>query len=248
MMHLINAETYSRLQSMTQSRKLDRISTTSDRRGLLKRVDSVLERVYQSPHHGNYRDPTTELFYLLLTVRSRIIDVRPHLQRLKRMCGSWDTLAVMAPEEIEPVIAPLGMGRKRAKLMTLVARRIKRDNGRVSLNFLKKMPIGEAIRYMRSLPYVGEKVSRCVALYSLGADISPMDTHATRVLSRVGVLPREIQPKRAHHWIDRLVPIGSSLRLHVNLVAHGQKVCRANSPACEGCPLSNSCRYAKTLR
>lgn len=216
------------------------------RRRLLERIDAILERVYQSPRHGNYREPTTELFYLLLSVRTRISDVRPRLRELKQHCGTWDRLADARPEDLIPTLAPLGFGAKRSSLVIKVARRIRKDTGKVNLGFLKRKLPADALTYLRSSPFVGEKVARCVALYSLDADISPMDANATRVLCRVGVLPRDIIPKRAHVWIDRLVAKGGSYRLHVNLVAHGHTQCRALSPLCEGCELASLCRFFRT--
>jgi endonuclease-3 len=218
----------------------------ASRRKLLERIDVTLEDVYKSPRHGNYRDPTTELFYLLLTVRTRISDVRPRLRALKQHCETWDGLADAVSQDLVPILAPLGFGTKRASVVVQVAKQIRADAGKVDLVFLKRRSHEEALSYLRSLPFVGEKVARCVALYSLAADISPMDANATRVLSRTGALPRNILPKHAHVWIDQLVARGRSYSLHVNLVAHGQTRCKGLSPLCEGCALMNLCRFFRT--
>jgi endonuclease III len=228
--------------------KKRRVVATVARRVLLDAIDPIIEETHRSPRHGNYRDPTTELFYLLLTVKTRIADVRPHLQALKCRCGSWNELADIHPDELRSILDPLGFGKKRAALVVAVANRIRHDFGRVSLVPLKSMPLERVLDYLRSLPFVGEKVARCVALYSMDADISPMDANATRVLARVGVLPRGIEPKQAHPWIDRLVQPGASYRLHVNLVAHGVRVCRPAGPRCPECALAPRCRWARTGR
>lgn len=206
----------------------------------------MLQRAYGSPRHGNYRDPTTELFYLLLTVKTRIVDVRPQLRALKRRCGEWNNLPNLRPKDIRGILSPLGFGNKRSAMLIEVAKRIRDDFGRVSLAGLRKMNDGAALDYLQSLPSVGEKVARCVAMYSLDVDISPMDANATRVLSRIGVLPRGIEPSSAHFWIDRLVQEGASYRLHVNLLAHGQRCCKAVGPRCQECVLVSLCRYSKS--
>ncbi len=216
------------------------------RRALLESVDPILERAYGSPRHGNYRDPTTELFYLLLTVKTRIVDVRPQLRALKKRCGAWNNLANLKSKDIQGILSPLGFGNKRSAMLIEVAKRIESDFGSVSLTRLRKMNDGVALDYLRSLPSVGEKVARCVAMYSLDVDISPMDANATRVLSRIGVLPRGIEPSRAHFWIDRLVQEGASYRLHVNLLAHGQRCCKAVGPRCHECVLADLCRCLRT--
>jgi endonuclease III len=218
------------------------------RRSLLKRIDRILERTHRSPRHGNFRDPTTELFYVLLTVRTRISDVADHLRELRRFCRTWDELPDLRGNEMLPIFRPLGFGRKRCAVLWQVAAQIRADFGHVSIARLRSWSSDESIGYLRTLPYVGEKVARCVALYSLDADVSPMDSHATRILSRVGVLPRGIAPAAAHVWMDTLTPTGAAYRLHVNLVAHGQQICTARSPDCRSCAIRNHCRFARTGR
>src|SRR6185503_14173316 len=95
--------------------------------------------------------------------------------------------------------------------------------------------------YLISLPGVGEKSARCVLMYSLGKDISPMDTHATRVLRRFGLLPPAVTDTLAHRTLDERLPTRMAYRLHVNLVAHGRAACQAKKPACEKCPLLARC-------
>lgn len=209
---------------------------------------SARESLWFPATWGNHKNPTTELFYLLLTVKTRIADARPHLRALKKLCGTWNQLPDVPPDKIRPILDPLGFGAKRTKILMVVADRIRHDFSCVSLNRLKRQPIETSLAYLRTLPFVGEKVARCVALYTLNGDISPMDTHATRVLSRTGVLPRDIDPKKAHAWIDRLVEPGASYRLHVNLLAHGQQCCKAIAPQCTHCPLILFCRYARLGR
>lgn len=49
---------------------MPRLISRKAREALLRRVDTALEQIYRSPGHGNYRDPTTGLFYLLLAVQT----------------------------------------------------------------------------------------------------------------------------------------------------------------------------------
>lgn len=220
--------------------------THSARRELLRRADSILEREYASPRHGNYRDPTTELFYILLTVRTRISDVPPLLRRLRRRCHRWDAILDIPDPELLTILEPLGFGQKRCSVLREVATRIRDDFGSVSLARLRRWPKEKALEYLRSLPFVGEKIARCVAMYSLDADVSPMDSNTTRVLSRIGVLPRGISPKAAHKWMDALTPPKCAYRIHVNSVAHGQMTCTARYPRCDACALQPHCRFART--
>lgn len=214
-----------------------------DRQKLLIWADGKLEAVYASPRHGNLKDPTSELIYLLLTVKTRILDVRPYYLKLRKLSGGWKDLPNVDPDILQKIIEPLGLSEKRTDQLISISGRLKQDFGRVSLSPLRKMSTIDAIAYLKSLPGVGTKIARCVALYSLGADISPMDVNATRVLSRLGVLPRDIVPENAHAWMDRLTPERSAYRIHVNLISHGGRVCVSKNPHCELCPLIHKCRF-----
>ena len=84
------------------------------------------------------------------------------------------------------------------------------------------MSTKDAKSYLLKLPGIGEKSARCVLMYSLGRDIAPMDTHAIRIMHRIGILPDKI-PASAHRIVDNLLPMEWHHRLHVNLVAHGKR-------------------------
>lgn len=215
-----------------------------DRRRLLRTVDRLLQDEYGSPRHGNFYEPTDELVFLLLTIQTRIADARPYYSKLRRAYRPWDALADASERDVFQLIAPLGLGKQRARYLVQVARRVRADHGFFSLRWLKHVPEADALDYLRSLPSVGEKVARCVGIYSLDSGLSPMDINATRILSRVGVLPRSVTSKTAHEWMDRLCPSSITYRLHVNLVAHGQ-TCGAVA-RCKNCRLHGKCRFANT--
>lgn len=243
--HLTRFSSRLKAAKTKQPNQLKRAASTGGRRALLREIDPLLDKVYRRPKHGNFRDPTTELFYLLLTVKSRISDALPKLKELKMQVLTWNNLPDVSPESIRPILDPLGFGTKRSQILIQVAKRVRQDFGRVNLLILRRKSKDEALDYLRSLPFVGEKVARCVALYSLDVDVSPMDANSTRVLSRIGVLPHKIEAKQAHPWIDKLIDEGASYRLHVNLLAHGQRCCVPRSPKCHQCPVAHLCRHHK---
>jgi endonuclease III len=79
--------------------------------------------------------------------------------------------------------------------------------------------------------------------YSLGRNVFAVDTHVTRVLSRVGVI--EVPAGKPKHGdIEELVPARIRVRFHMNLVHHGRAVCRWQRPLCEVCCLAGRCDFA----
>ncbi|WP_419655998.1 endonuclease III domain-containing protein [Desulfosarcina variabilis] len=216
-------------------------------RRYIRWVDQHLEATYSSPLHGNYKNPTNEVFYIILSKKTPPDRYIPVFKRLRRECGSWNSLIRMPQERIEQILQPLGISRLRANQIKKIAQRLHLDFGKVSLNPLKTFEAAEAKRYLKSLPGVGEKSARCVMMYSLGIDISPMDTHATRVLRRFGLLPESASSDQAHKIVDMLLPGGMAKQLHVNLVAHGRKTCTGKKANCPACVIKAKCYTAKSI-
>jgi endonuclease III len=106
----------------------------------------------------------------------------------------------------------------------------------------------EVRHYLLSLSGIGEKIARCVMLYSLRFDVSPVDSHVLRVLKRVGLFPESADTDESHHILDNLIPHGLSYRLHVNLVAHGRDLCKPSKPNCEECVIINRCYFDSKKR
>ena len=131
--------------------------------------------------------------------------------------------------------------------MLAIAHKTFTDFNRVSLSPLRKKSAEEAHSYLLKLPGVGEKSARCVMMYSLGHDISPMDTHAIRVLHRYGVLPSNASIAQINKIMDSRLPKGMAFSLHVDLVAHGRAVCRARTPRCEDCTVAVRCTHGYSV-
>jgi endonuclease III len=211
-------------------------------------LDSRLENAYQSPGHGNYVDPTDELFYILLSKKTPPDRYRSIYKEMRRLYSPWDRLLIANRLEVENLLKPLGFAKVRTKQILEIAKRLHRDFCRVSLDLLCGKEGKNVKDYLITLPGVGEKSARCIMMYSMEFDISPMDTHAIRILMRLGLLPHECTPARAHRLIDERVAKGMSRRLHKNIVAFGRAVCRALRPRCEECFISGNCDSWSSLK
>ncbi len=204
-------------------------------------LDRRLEKAYHSPRHGNLDNPADEVFFILLSKKTPPERYQPVFETLCQRFRPWERLMRASLDEVAEVLQPLGMSRIRASQFLEIARRLHADFGEVSLDSLRTLTLQQAHVYLKGLPGVGEKSARCVLMYSLGHDISPMDTHAIRVLRRFGLLPCDVTDVSAHRIVDERLPRGMAYRLHVNLVAHGREVCNAKRPACGTCLLAERC-------
>jgi endonuclease-3 len=115
----------------------------------------------------------------------------------------------------------------------------------LSLEWMRTAPIEESRAYLCALPGVGRKTAACVLLFSYGLPDVPVDTHVSRVGTRLGLLRAGASFDELHDEMLALTPPGQALELHVNLLRHGRRTCFARNPACVRCPLARMCPSRK---
>ena len=113
--------------------------------------------------------------------------------------------------------------------------------GKLSLDWLPRVPLESARDYLTRLPGVGRKTAACVLLFAYGLREVPVDTHVSRVGTRLGLLRAGAPFEELHDQMLALTPSGEELELHVNLLRHGRRTCHARKPACEECALARMC-------
>lgn len=112
---------------------------------------------------------------------------------------------------------------------------------RLSLDWMRTAPIEESRAYLCALPGVGRKTAACVLLFSYGLPDIPVDTHVSRVGTRLGLFRPGASFDELHEEMLALTPPGHELELHVNLLRHGRRTCHARKPACGECALARMC-------
>ena len=116
--------------------------------------------------------------------------------------------------------------------------------GRATLQPLRHMTTVDAHVFLVALPGVGDKVAKCVLMYSLGREVLPVDAHVHRVCARLGFKVKK-RPDTSQEMIETAVPAPLRYGLHVNAVAHGRAVCRPKNPRCAECCVSEWCAFLR---
>jgi endonuclease III len=114
----------------------------------------------------------------------------------------------------------------------------------LSLDWLASEPVPAAQAYLSSLPGVGRKTAACVLLFALGMRDVPVDTHVSRVGTRLGLFRSGAPFEEMHDEMLAITPPGEELELHLNLLRHGRRTCYARRPACVDCALQRMCPSA----
>jgi endonuclease-3 len=111
----------------------------------------------------------------------------------------------------------------------------------LSLEWMRDAPVERSRAYLCALPGVGRKTAACVLLFSYGLPDIPVDTHVSRVGTRLGLFRPGAPFEELHDQMLALTPAGHELEFHVNLLRHGRRTCHARNPACDQCALARMC-------
>ena len=117
-----------------------------------------------------------------------------------------------------------------------------------SLDHLADLDVAQARAELVALPGVGRKTAACVLLFAYGMADVPVDTHVSRVGTRLGLFRPKAPFEEMHDEMLAFTPRGQELELHVNLLRHGRRTCHARRPDCDGCALLRMCPTGYDLR
>jgi endonuclease III len=207
-------------------------------RARVARIRERLAEVYGVPVAEPHGDPLAEL---VLTVLSQSTNDRNRdvaFLRLRERFPTWEAVRDAPLEEIEEAIRPGGISKvKSARIQAILAA----IGDPLDLEWMRSAPVAESRRYLCALPGVGRKTAACVLLFSFGVRDVPVDTHVSRVGTRLGLLRPRAPFEELHDAMLDLTPPGAELEFHVNLLRHGRRTCHAQRPACRECALRRMC-------
>jgi endonuclease-3 len=213
-----------------------------------RRVLAVRDRLrllYGRPAAPPHRRPLDEL---ILTVLSQSTNDRNRdvaFLRLRARFPSWSAVRDAPNEEIEGAIRPGGISKVKSRRIQDVLRAL---DDPPSLDHLAGMSVEDARAELTRLPGVGRKTAACVLLFAFGMRDVPVDTHVSRVGTRLGLFRPGAPFEELHDDMLAITPRGQELEFHVNLLRHGRRTCHAQRPQCPECELRRGCVWWKSSR
>jgi endonuclease III len=211
---------------------------TASARARARRIRDRLRLVYGrpiAPPHGRGLDE------LILTVLSQSTSDRNRdvaFLRLRERFPTWEAVRDAPLADVEDAIRPGGLAPTKAPRIQAI------------LRALPEPLDGPHLRdqaFLVSLPGVGRKTAACVRLFAYGIRDVPVDTHVSRVGTRLGLLRAGAPFEELHDAMLALTPRGQELELHVNLLRHGRRTCHARRPECSACALLRMCPTGSAL-
>jgi endonuclease-3 len=182
-------------------------------------------------------NPFTLLVAVVLSAQATDVSVNKATVELFRLADTPEKMLALGEETVRHHIRTIGLFNTKAKNVIALSRLLIERHGGV---------VPEDRAALEALPGVGRKTANVVLNVAFGQPTIAVDTHIFRVGNRTGLAPGKT-PLDVELKLERVVPKHWRLHAHHWLILHGRYICKARSPECPRCPVSDLCAYkAKT--
>jgi endonuclease-3 len=214
-------------------------------RARVRRIRDRLRELYGrpfAPPHGHGLDE------LILTVLSQSTNDRNRdvaFLALRRDFADWAAVRDAPNADVERSIRPGGISKVKSVRIQEILREVDIETFDAHL---ASLDVAAARDELVALPGVGRKTAACVLLFAYGMRDIPVDTHVSRVGTRLGLFREGAPFEELHDAMLELTPRGQELEFHVNLLRHGRRTCHSRRPKCDECALLRMCPFGYNLR
>lgn len=188
------------------------------------------------------QEPVDMLIATILSQNTNDKNSYRAFRNLKDKFDSWEEIAELPRIKIEKLIKIAGLGKQKSGAIKNFLASVKKEEGKVSLNYLKDLSNEDILAELTKYDGVGVKTASCVLMFSLKRNICPVDTHVHRTLNRIGIVNTKT-PDKTFLAIKDKIPDGIAHSFHTNLIRLGREICKPAKPNCSVCPLLKICNY-----
>jgi endonuclease-3 len=178
-------------------------------------------------------NPYTLVVAVALSAQATDIGVNKATRALFREVDTPAKMVALGLDELKRHIKTIGLFNTKAKNVIALSQMLIDDYG-------GKVPNDRDA--LERLPGVGRKTANVVLNVAFGAETFAVDTHIFRVGNRTG-LARGKTPLAVELKLDKATPPPFRLHAHHWLILHGRYVCKARTPECWRCIVSDLCAF-----
>lgn len=209
-----------------------------------KQALEIIERLKKEYPDADCTLDYDDAWKLLVSVRlaAQCTDARVNVvvQDLYAKFPTMEALAAADVDEIEEIVRPCGLGRSKARDISLCMKMLMEEyGGRVPEDF----------DALLKLPGVGRKSANLIMGDVFGKPAIVTDTHCIRLTNRMGLVDGIKEPKKVEMALWKIIPPEEGSDFCHRLVYHGRDVCTARTkPYCDKCCLEDICPKIGILR
>ena len=178
-------------------------------------------------------NPFTLLVAVALSAQATDVGVNKATRKLFAVADTPEKMLALGEEGVAGYVKTIGLWRNKAKNVIALSRRIIEEYG------------GEVPRTreeLTTLPGVGRKTANVVMNEAFGEPTIAVDTHIFRVSNRTGLAPGKT-PDHVEAGLERITPPEFKKGAHHWLILHGRYVCKARTPECWHCVITDLCAF-----
>lgn len=205
-------------------------------------VCGALQRAYGLPRLGNPPDPLDDLVYITISNKTGPLIANQTFMNLRTRFPNWNDVLRVPISTVRKILRPAGLSSVKSRQLRAALRSIKQEFGDCDLRQLGDFPPEKIETFLVGLSGVSKKVAKCIMMYTLGAQVLPVDVHVHRIARRLGWTARK-RADQCHEELESLVPPKRRYAFHVDCVLHGRRICRPHEPLCTDCCVRRSCAY-----
>ena len=175
----------------------------------------------------------TLLVAVVLSAQATDAGVNKATRALFEVADTPAKMVALGEDQVREHVKTIGLFRAKAKNVIALSRLlIDRHGGEVP----------EDRAALEALPGVGRKTANVVLNMAFGHATMAVDTHVFRVSNRIGLSTGKT-PEAVEADVMPLVAPEYGLHAHHWLILHGRYLCKARTPECWRCLISDLCRY-----
>lgn len=182
-----------------------------------------------------FKSPYELLVAVILSAQCTDVRVNQVTPLLFERANTPEKMTTLSQEELRTLIHSCGYHNQKAKAILAFSRELlERHNGKVP----------GTTEALTALSGVGRKSAAVVLAQAFGVPAFPVDTHVFRVANRLGLV-HEKTPEKTMTALEKTIPREHWIPLHIQLIEHGRKTCKAPKPKCSECALRSICEYPR---
>jgi endonuclease-3 len=180
-----------------------------------------------------YVNPYTLLVAVALSAQATDVGVNKATRKLFAEVTTPQQMLELGEDGLKQHIKTIGLYNMKAKNVIAAARILVDEFG-------GEVPRDRA--KLEMLPGVGRKTANVVLNVAFGEPTIAVDTHIFRVANRTGLAPGK-DPLAVELKLEKVTPEPFLTHAHHWLILHGRYICKARTPECWRCPVTDLCAY-----
>lgn len=184
-----------------------------------------------------YGNPYQLLVAVTLSAQATDVGVNKATRALFADVKTPQQMIDLGEDGLKEHIKTIGLFNSKAKNVIAMARLLVDEHGG---------EVPQTREELVTLSGVGRKTANVVLNCAFGQETFAVDTHIFRVGNRTG-LAKGKTPEAVETKLEKRVPGPFRLHAHHWLILHGRYVCKARTPECWRCEVSDLCSYRKKV-